>query len=119
VWGDYEAVYHMADDPSAGTMTDSAGNWDLTSRTTMAAGDSVAGQMGSAVQFNGSNEGFSTTSPSAGFLSTPVSFQVVAATNNVGADVAAFGFYEAASTGGGRGWIGTNGSQFRVLLTMT
>jgi hypothetical protein len=116
VWGDYEAVYHMADDPSAGTMTDSAGNWDLTSRTTMAAGDSVAGQMGSAVQFNGSNEGFSTTSPSAGFLSTPVSFQVVAATNNVGADVAAFGFYEAASTGGGRGWIGTNGSQFRVLL---
>jgi hypothetical protein len=66
VWSDYGAVYHMADNPSGGTLTDATGNgYDMAFLTSMSAGDSVSGIVGSAIQFDGSTEGaFVNSAPS-------------------------------------------------------
>jgi len=60
VWGDYVGVWHMGDDPSgtAPQMTDSTGNGlDGTSEGGMTSGDVVAGKVGNALSFDGSNDG--------------------------------------------------------------
>lgn len=69
-WADsFEAVYHLQEDPSdsAPQFIDSTGNGiNLTTLTTMVAGDSVAGQIGQGVIFdNGSSEGAANTSTAA------------------------------------------------------
>lgn len=58
VWSDYAAVFHMEEDPSgsAPQMVDSTGNGDGTSNGTMASGDSVSGQLGNALDFDGTDD---------------------------------------------------------------
>jgi len=59
VWSSYICVYHMAQDPSgsAPQMIDSTGNGnDLTSSGSMTSGDLVSGQVGNAIDFDGSND---------------------------------------------------------------
>lgn len=59
VWSNYKCVYHMAQDPSgsAPQMIDSTGNGNnLTSSGSMTSGDLVSGQVGDAIDFDGSND---------------------------------------------------------------
>lgn len=63
VWADYSAVWHMQEDPSgtAPQILDSTANsHDLTSFGTMTSGDLVTGKIGNAIDFDGSNDYFST-----------------------------------------------------------
>ena len=58
VWTDYAAVYHMEQDPSgsAPQIIDSSGSGtDLTSNGSMTTGDSVAGPIGTALDFDGND----------------------------------------------------------------
>ncbi len=60
VWtNNFEAVYHLSEDPSATApqMKDStSNNRDLTSEGAMTSGDLVSGQLGGAIDFDGSND---------------------------------------------------------------
>ncbi|WP_282160884.1 DUF2341 domain-containing protein [Ulvibacterium marinum] len=61
VWTAYEAVWHMENDPSATApqILDATGNgYDLTSGGAMTGGDVVGGQIGNAIEFDGSNDYF-------------------------------------------------------------
>jgi hypothetical protein len=68
VWTGYAGVYHLSDDPSSGTFVDSTGSRDMSTLTSMASGDSVAGKIGEAVTFNGSNEGAFVNSVASGSM---------------------------------------------------
>ena len=62
VWRDYAAVWHMAEDPSAG-IAESTGAIGLASaRGTMRPTDQVAGKIGGSVKFDGSDDGIDTPS---------------------------------------------------------
>ncbi len=56
VWSSYESVYHFQDNPSSGTLTDAAGNYDMSTLTSMSSGDSIdgPGSLLSAWQFTSS-----------------------------------------------------------------
>jgi hypothetical protein len=59
VWSDYDAVYHMNEDPSgsAPQMIDSTGNSnDGTSAGSMTSGDLVTGKLGEGIDFDGTND---------------------------------------------------------------
>ena len=56
-WSDYEAVWHLEDDPS-GTMTDSTGNGHDFSDASWASGDSDTGQIGAGVDKDASGKWF-------------------------------------------------------------
>lgn len=56
VWATRDAVYTFGDDPSLGTLSDVSGNGlNATSSGTWASGDRVAGKVGNAFDFSGSN----------------------------------------------------------------
>ena len=58
-WTQYEAVYHMQEDPSgtAPQMIDSTGNgYDLTTSGSMTSGDLITGTIGKAIDFDGSDD---------------------------------------------------------------
>ncbi len=52
VWADYKMAYQYNDDPSGGTLTDSAGNTDGTTTGTFISGDQVSGKIGSGWEFD-------------------------------------------------------------------
>jgi len=59
VWSAFDAIYHMQEDPSgsAPQMIDSTGNgYDGTSAGTMTTGDLITGQLGKALDFDGTND---------------------------------------------------------------
>jgi hypothetical protein len=59
VWSDYDAVYHMQEDPSGSSpqIVDSTGNYDATSGGSMTSGDSVSGKLsGNALDFEGTDD---------------------------------------------------------------
>ena len=65
VWSDFEAVWHMEDDPSAAgpQILDATGNGhDLTSSGSMTSSDVVSGAIGNAIAFDGSNDRFALAS---------------------------------------------------------
>lgn len=69
VWSDYEGVWHFEEDPTGGTeaVLDSTGNnYHGTSEGSMTSGDLVNGQMGFALDFDGSNDAINFNSISSG-----------------------------------------------------
>jgi len=56
VWSDYVLVYHLSDDPSGGTATDSAGNYDGTPGGSMTSGDLVGGAVGDGWDLDGTDD---------------------------------------------------------------
>lgn len=63
VWSDYVAVWHNQEDPSGSApqvLDSTANNQDFTSLGSMTSGDSIAGKMGQALDFDGSDDGMTT-----------------------------------------------------------
>ncbi|MHA2169982.1 MAG: DUF2341 domain-containing protein [Candidatus Kariarchaeaceae archaeon] len=59
-WEDYLAVYHMEEDPSGTTFDSTNNSLDLTSAGGMTSGDLVSGQVGSAIDFDGDGQLYTT-----------------------------------------------------------
>lgn len=77
VWSsDFSAVWHLAQDPGpggAGDIVDSTTGNDGTAHDSMQAGDLVAGQIGAAIDFDGSDDEITFTNPLSGGTSHTIS----------------------------------------------
>jgi len=87
VWSDYVAVWHNQEDPSgsAPQILDSTSNsQDFTSGGSMTSGDSIAGKMGQALDFDGSND-YLTTADTSGLDLAGTSYTYSAWFNSINA----------------------------------
>jgi hypothetical protein len=78
VWTDYEAVYHLAEDPSgtAPQIIDStASSTDGTSEGSMTSGNLVSAKIGQGLDFDGSNDAIDLGTPSALYLENTFTVQ--------------------------------------------
>jgi hypothetical protein len=67
VWSDYVAVWHNQEDPSGSApqvLDSTANNQDFTSGGSMTSGDSIAGKIGKALDFDGSDDYLTTADTS-------------------------------------------------------